>query len=106
LTPVFMLWLAQYRSANYILYFFIALLPFVIVHFVNGVDIFYYIQSGALLFSVYVFCIAVYEFLKRATSLRQLYSIILFINILLCVVAAICFFIPRLRPFFWMDDAI
>src|SRR6267154_6088912 len=64
LTPVFLYWLYKQHSIRWVGAFFIILAPFLLVHFANGVNTAYYIKSTILLFTVFVFCISFYQFLK------------------------------------------
>src|ERR1700732_4312001 len=69
LSPFFLIWLYKYPSFGYIKAFFIFTIPFAIIHFLWGVDAAYYFRSFLLLFSVFIFGLAFYQFLKVCKSL-------------------------------------
>lgn len=106
LTPVFIIWLYGSPSFKYIWYFFPVMAVFAAFHFSNGVVVEYYVRSTLLLFSVYVFCISFYEFLRRNTSLRNIYKNILLVNSILVLVALVALFIPKLTFTFWYNNEI
>jgi len=101
LTPVFLFWLYGTPYIRYVWLYFALTIPFALVHFLQGVYGFYYLKSYLLLFTVYVFCIAFYRFLKECRTLRTLYRYILLINIVFLILALIAFFIPSLTTRFW-----
>jgi hypothetical protein len=106
LTPVFLLWLYSYPSFKYLWYFFLASLPFVLVHLIQGVNLVIYIKSYLLLFSVYVFCLAFYQFLRLVKDLGALYKELTLINTLLVVLAIFLFFIEPLKSILWYKNAL
>jgi hypothetical protein len=101
LTPLFILWLLKYSSVFYLVIFFLLTLPFVYVHISNGVHLPYYIKSYLLLFTVYVFCVAFYQFAKVCTSIRSLFRQLLLINVFFLFIALVALFIPALVDRFW-----
>jgi hypothetical protein len=83
LTPLFIIWLYRYPSFNLLYIFFIASIPFMLMHFINGVNILDYIKSYLLLFSVYVFAVSFHQFLKNVQSLPSIFKSLIVINIFL-----------------------
>lgn len=106
LTPVFLFWLIQNKSFYRVWYFFALTAPFVIIHFLNGVDTNYYLKSYALFFSVYVFILAFYQFLKNCRSIEDIYKQILILNGFMVIVSLIILFIPSLELEFWNDNTM
>jgi hypothetical protein len=106
LTPLFLLWLFKYDALKQLSYFFIITIPFAIFHFINGVEPKYYLTSYILLFSVYVFGLSFYQFLKISTTLRSMYRNLLLINVGFFVLALIGLFIPALKEIFWFDSQL
>ena len=104
LTPVFLIWLYRYPSFRYIWLFFIVSLPFMAVHFLHGVDVVVYLKSYLLLFSVFVFSVCVYQFLKLVKSLGSIYRSLIIINLFLVVVALAVYFVPGLKDVFWYKN--
>ena len=68
LSPLFIIWLYRYPSFNLLYVFVICSIPFVLVHLLNGVDVLKYIKSYLLLFSVYIFSVAFYQFFKKRSK--------------------------------------
>jgi len=106
LTPLFLLWLYQYRTFHKLWLFFAIIIPFGIIHFLNGVDAYYYTVSAILFFTVFVFTICFYQFLKVCLTLRTIFRKIIIINFVLVIIACFAFFIPGLKHFFWQVSAI
>ena len=106
LTPLFLLWLARFPSFPYILYFFLLLIPFSIVHILHGVNLFYYAKSSALLFTVYVFSMACYEFLNQCHSIRTLYKNIIVLNFFFIIIALLALYSHSLSQIFWFSNSI
>lgn len=106
LTPVFILWLYRYPSFHYISLFFLVSFPFLVVHFIQGVDILVYLKSWLLMFSVFVFCLAFFQFLLVCGSLGYLFKQLAIINILMVCLAILLFFIVPLRGLVWYSNII
>jgi hypothetical protein len=106
LTPFFLLWLYRYPSFNLLWIFFLVTVPFGMIHFINGVDVLTYLKSYLLSFSVYVFALSFYQFLRNCASLESIYKHIVIINFFLCLVAIAWFFIPGLRQLVWYENMI
>jgi hypothetical protein len=106
LTPLLLLWLFKFRSWRWIAIFFVVMAPFSVIHLLNGVNVPYYLRSVALLFSVFVFGLAFYQFLQVCKSLRTIYKYILGINTVLFAVALLCLFIRPLTEVFWTSSMI
>jgi len=106
LTPLLLLWLYQYKAFKKIWLFFLFLIPFACIHFINGVEVRYYIISFALFFAVFIFALCFYQFLKVCVSLRSIFRKVLIINFILVIVACIAYFIPSLRNYFWLVTSV
>ena len=94
LTPFFIVWLFKYPSFKYLAVFFGITVPFMIVHFINGVDYMVYFKSYLLFFSVYVFCLTFYQFLLVQSSLDALFWNITVLNICFVVLALFILITP------------
>lgn len=106
LTPLLLLWLHKFPIFKFIKYFFIIFIPFVIVHVVNGVNLYYYLRSFIVLFSAFVFSLCLYQFLTECKTLRLIYKDIVLINAPLVCFALIMLFIPSLKSEFWYTNEI
>ena len=106
LTPLLLLWLYQYRTFHKLWLFFVFIIPYAFIHFLTGVDAYYYVVSTILFFTVFVFIICFYQFLKVCLTLRTIFRKIIVINFILVIIACFAFFIPGLRNFFWQVSAI
>ena len=106
LSPFFLLWIYQYRSIKYLWIYFAFTIPFAVIHFVQGVQPIYYLKSYILLFSVFIFGLAFYQFLRVCKTLKQIYKKLVIINLILTIFAIVAFFIPGLKQMFWMDSAL
>jgi len=106
LTPLLLIWLFDYKTFFHLLWFFVFTIPFVFIHFINGVETSYYITSYVLLFTCYVFSLCFYQFLINCSTLPYLFRKIVIINAILVVIACIVFFIPAWRPAFWLTGYV
>lgn len=106
LTPLFIVWLYRYPSFNLLSLFLVASIPFMAIHFINGVTVLSYAKSYLLLFSVYIFCVAFHQFLKNVKSLPSLFRSLLLLNVFFVGIALIALLIPELRTRFWYNNAI
>ncbi|MBS1599284.1 MAG: O-antigen ligase family protein [Bacteroidetes bacterium] len=106
LTPIFLYWLLKFPSFKYVYVFVIVLLPYAIIHFINGVNFYYYLRSSLLLFAVYVFALAVFQFLEECKTLRTIYKAIILVNIVLVAFALLALASPFLRNIFWYANEI
>jgi hypothetical protein len=106
LTPLLLLWLYQYKTFKKIWLFFAFLIPFACIHFINGVEARYYSISSALLFTVFIFALCFYQFLKVCITLRSIFRKILIINFILVLIACVVFFIPSFRDIFWITSSV
>jgi hypothetical protein len=106
LSPLFVIWLYRYKSFNLIWFYFLATIPFVIIHFINGVEIISYLRSYILLFTAFVFGLTFYQFLHLTSTLGQLYRDIIIINFVFVLIAIVAFFIPGFNSIFWYKTII
>jgi hypothetical protein len=101
LTPVFLLWLYKQNQVHYAWIFFAITIPFAFIHYLQGVDIYYYVRSYALLFTVFIFLLTVIRFLQVTGSLRTIFRNLLLLNSAFVLVACIIFFLPQFRSLMW-----
>ena len=106
LTPLFIIWLYRYPSFNLLHVFVIASIPFILMHFINGVHILSYLKSYLLLFSVFIFSLAFHQFLKNAQSVSSIFKSLVVINIFFVLIALIALTIPSVRNYFWYNNPI
>jgi hypothetical protein len=105
LTPFFILWLYGSRQFEY-QWYFLLIIPYVIIHFLLGVNVYFYMRSLVLLFSVFIFGLALDCFLDRCGTLRTLYKNVLLINIVLVGIAVLGLLIPDLATRLWYKNEI
>jgi len=106
LTPLFLLWVYKFPSFRYMYYFVIFFIPFLVAHLANGVYPPTYLKSSFLLLSVFVFCLAFYQFLENCRTIRSIYRNILLFNAGMVLVALIALAIPPLKNIFWYANEI
>ena len=106
LTPLFIIWLYRYPSFNLLHVFVIGSIPFILMHFINGVHILSYVKSYLLLFSVFIFSLAFHQFLKNAKSISSVFKSLVVINIFFVLIALIALTIPSVRNYFWYNNPI
>src|ERR1700681_2092467 len=101
LTPFFLIWLYRQNKIEYGWVFFILTIPFACIHYLQGIDLYYYFKSYVLLFTVFVFILTMIRFLQVTGSLRTIFRHLLSINFFLVGIACILFFIPNARGLMW-----
>lgn len=95
LAPFFYAWILLNRKKEIIFPFIVILSPFIIVQLLYS-DIVrkVYLISLLNLILVYIFCQAVYEFLKNCEDIEKILRKILIINFILCLGALVLYFTP------------
>lgn len=100
LTPFFYLWIILKGKRLILLKFLVLATPFIIIHLINGVDLFQYAKSLALFFTVYIFCYSFYTLIITYYDIEKIFKKILLINFLITVVA-LFFVFTSFRSIFW-----
>ncbi|HEV9037863.1 MAG TPA: hypothetical protein VGQ51_14610 [Puia sp.] len=106
LAPVFLYWNLNARTMKQLLVFFAVALPFVVVHFINGVEVNYYLRSLVLVVAIYIFLIAFHRFVHECKTLRTQYKMILLVNIVGVAIAFIALAVPAWRHRFWYTNTV
>jgi hypothetical protein len=106
LTPFFVLWLYRFPSFKIVWIFLFILAPFIVIHFIDGVNTNYYLRSLLLFISVFVFALSFYQFLQTCKSLRTIYNNILLLNTFFLCIAFITLFIHPLKTLFWTEASL
>jgi hypothetical protein len=101
LTPFFLFWLYHQNRLRHLWVFFLITIPFACIHYLQGINLYYYFRSYILLFSVFVFLLTTVRFLEVNHSLRNIFRYILKLNFFLVLIACILFFIPQARSLMW-----
>src|SRR4051812_48972354 len=73
LTPIFLMWLYRQNKLRYLWVFFILTIPFMYVHYRQGIDFYYYLRSYVLLFTVFIFILTMIRFLEVTSTLRTIF---------------------------------
>jgi len=95
LAPVFFIWILLIRKKEILLPFIALLLPFIIIHIaVVEAETQSYTISFINLLAVYIFCQAVYTFLLVCNDVEKIFSRILVLNFIICLVAIPLYFTP------------
>ncbi|TNE81189.1 MAG: hypothetical protein EP332_04815 [Bacteroidetes bacterium] len=94
LTPLFLYFSIKAKLFKAYTYLAILLIPFALIHFRQGTNLPYYLQSTALFTGAWVFGIAVYQFLKQEHALPLAMKGILMVNTLLLPIAFLAYFTP------------
>lgn len=105
LSPLFYWWVIRKRRTEILLPFFVCLAPFMIIHFIIGVDVKTYIVSVINYTAVYIFCQAFYTFIKNATDIEGIFRKLLFVNTIFCLIGIIVYFTP-FNSVLWMEQNI
>jgi hypothetical protein len=94
LSPLLYWWTIVKRKREVLLPFLAALLPFVVLQMLSGVDMKTYISSLLYYITVYIFVQAAYTFLLNAPNLEGIFKKILIINFIFCLIAIPLYFTP------------
>lgn len=106
LAPFFYGWILLHRKKDILLPFLAILAPFIAAHIlIVGVVGKVYVVSLLNLLGVYIFCYAVYIFLKRCQDIEKIFRWILVTNFVLCLVAVAIYATPFYR-LLWIQQEI
>jgi hypothetical protein len=106
LAPFFYWWIVTVRKKDILIPFLVVIFPFLFVQVIFvGVDDKVYLISFLNLLAVYVFCQAVYTFLRDSQKPELVFQKILLINFLFCLIAVAFYFTPE-RDVFWAKQAL
>jgi hypothetical protein len=105
LAPLFYVWVILVRKKEILLPFIAILLPFIIAQLSTGVDSKSYAISFVNLLMVYIFCQAVYTFLKVCKDPELIFRRILILNFIFCLVAIALYFTPFYK-WAWVEQNI
>jgi hypothetical protein len=106
LAPFFYWWIVTVRKKDILTPFLVVIFPFLFVQVIFvGVDDKVYLISFLNLLAVYVFCQAVYTFLRDSQKPELVFQKILLINFLFCLIAVAFYFTPA-RDVFWAKQAL
>src|SRR5688572_27705903 len=105
LAPFFYAWIIYWRKKDVLLPLILLLAPFILAHFLKGVDTRSYFISLLNFIAVYIFCQAVYTFLTVCKEPERLFPVILITNFVLCIIA-IPFYFTSYYEIFWMEQDI
>jgi hypothetical protein len=104
LSPFLYWWIFKTRRQEIIAPFFVVFIPFILVHLLYvGVSEPAYFISFINLTAVYIFCQAVYTFLKRCQDVELIFRKILIFNFVLCLIAIVFYFTPY-SGIFWIEQ--
>lgn len=87
LCPLFILFLLQQKKGGLFIWFFGVSIPYLIIHFIYGVNTSAYLKSYGLLFTVFTFCSCAYLFFKQNSSIPHIYRQLVIWNFILVVLA-------------------
>jgi len=100
LTPLFYYWISTNGKKQILLKFFLFFLPFIVNQLINGVDLFHYVRSLVIFFTVYIFCYAFHTLITTYKGMEGIFNKILTVNFLLTLIALLFVFTPY-RSIFW-----
>jgi hypothetical protein len=105
LAPLFYVWILVTRKKEVLLPFLVALAPFIIVQLLyqDIVRKVYFISLLNLLL-LYIFCQAVYTFLKVCKDPEKIFRQLLYINFIFCLAGIIFYFTPFYEIFWYEKD--
>ena len=106
LAPVFYTWIILIRKKEILLPFLLILSPFIVVHnLFTGVETTPYFISLLNLVLVYIFCQAVYTFLRVCQDIEKIFRKILVLNFIACLLAIPLYFTPYFH-WAWMQQEL
>lgn len=103
LSPLLYVWVIYKQQKEPLWPFLLLLLPFVVMHLINGVDIFVYIQSLLNIIAVYIFARAFYICAQEITDWNKIIYPLLTVVIILCIIAIPLYF-TKWYWLMWIDQ--
>ena len=101
LTPLFFYEVVKEKRLNPLLTFIAIITLFLVIHFAQGVNDMFYIRSYILFITIGVFCIWFVGFCSKVQSLEKIFTIILYINVLLVPFALLSLQFNIVKEYFW-----
>ena len=92
LTPFFYIWLFLKTKQPVLLPLFLVLVPFNIIHLLNGVDISSFLVSNALFISTYIFVMSFSYFINHFPNPEHIFKHLLITNFALVIIACGIYF--------------
>ena len=92
LSPFLYYWVVTIRKKEIMWPFLLAVLPFIVVQIVVGVDQKTYFVSFLYITTVYIFCQAFYTFLVSCKDIENIFKKLLIINFIFCLIAIPLYF--------------
>ena len=105
MAPLFYFWLIGRGKRLVIFTYFAMTLPFIVAHYINGVDLYYYLRSYALLFMIYITVYAAAEMLTCMRSPGILFNRIIILNFIFASLALLILNTSYSEPI-WTHDII
>lgn len=103
LTPFFYLWLLAKRKQPVLYPFFILVIPFDIIHIVNGVDWQPFIISNLLFLSTYIFMMSFHYFLHNYACIEGIFKKIVLLNFAFTIAAFVVYFTSYKELLWYMN---
>lgn len=102
LTPAWIYYLHNKGRLQECIIAVLSLLPFVLLHFIRGVDAPHYISSIFVIISVFIFAFAwKFAIEEEHVNLDAIFKAIAILNFLLALVSILLLFIPALKQLVW-----
>lgn len=100
LMPIFYIWLMMQKQQLILSKFLIVLLPFMTVHLIYGVDLYFYFRSLFLVIATYIFLYAAYIYIRRYAFLEKIFIWLFHWNLVFVLLAFVALF-TSLKDIFW-----
>ncbi len=100
LTPFLYIWLLVKKREPILLPILIILIPFDIIHLMNGVEWKSFLVSNVLFLSTYIFVACFSYFIKYYRFIEDIFKRLLIVNFAFTLVACVFYFTPY-RDYFW-----
>ena len=109
LFPVFYIFLIYSRQKLVLTRFFIFVIPFMCIHLLLGVEIYFYFRSLIIFMSVYIFMYASYVCIKHYRNWEKVFDWVLRVNVIFTVIALVFLFTPLIDVFWagwWISRSV
>lgn len=106
LAPLLYFWVIKKRKKELLLPLLLLLLPFIVLHALEGdTDKQRYVIALLNIIAVYIFCQAFYTWLVTERQKEKIFSRLILLNTILCVIATGFYFTPY-SDLFWIEQAL
>lgn len=103
LTPFFYVWLLVKKKEPILLPLLVVLIPYDIIHAINGIEWKSFLISNGLIISTYIFVCCFWYFIKTTNEIERIFKKLLIANFVFVLIACIVYVTPYKSALWYMN---